>query len=229
MKRGKFKAILLIIVFLLMLAIIVNVLLDMSSDNDKAADGGTDPYLTTPTPQTETTPPPVETAALTPTPAPTPTPTAAPTPTPTPTPTPAPTLTPQPIPADTVIGSGEFGSETGVPMNIRAVWTASVTDAETVCVTVDVYLDSYQLNIKEAYNSVNVSVGSQYVSANSPTVAWDKNEQLSTLMASTRHYLPLAAGQSDTFPLAVEYHFGGVYSKKELPVIECGGNITLSR
>ncbi len=230
MRKGKFKAILFIIVFLLMLAIIINLLVDMSSEKKDKAEVIADPYLSTPAvTQSVNTPEPVQTMAPVETPAAAATPVPTPELTPAPTPTPEPVPTPEPIPADTVIGSGQFASETGVPMNVRAVWTASVYDAETVLVTVEVYLDSYQLSIQKVSNSVNVSVGDQYVSADSPTVEWDKNEKLETLLATTQHYIKLAAGQSDSFPLAVEYHFGGVYSKVELPVIECGGSIALSR
>lgn len=226
MAKRKIKAILFIIVFLLLLAIICNLLIDLSSQKDEAEDAISDPYLSPSVTATGEIP-----ATIAPTGTPMATATAAPTPTPTPipTPTPTPVPTPTPAPAETVINSGSFASETGVPLNIRAVWTASVADNEHIKVTVSVYLDSYQLQIKEVYNAVNVSVGDQYVSANAPTVEWDRNEKLETLLATTTHTLSLANGQSDSFPLAVEYHFGGTYSKLELPVIECGGTIQLSR
>ena len=41
--------------------------------------------------------------------------------------------------------------------------------------------------------------------------------------------MDLSDGQSASFPVQVEYYFGGTYMKKELPVIECGGSITLER
>ena len=72
-------------------------------------------------------------------------------------------------------------------------------------------------------------MGDVYKSANAPAIEWDKNEQIQTHMSTTEHILYLPQGSADSFPLAVEYHFGGTYSKKELPVIECGGSITLQR
>ena len=39
----------------------------------------------------------------------------------------------------------------------------------------------------------------------------------------------IPSGSSASFPLAAQYQFGGTYSKVELPVIECGGTIELSR
>ncbi len=245
MNKGKIKAILFLVLFLLVMAIAVTLLLDLERDRREVV------HLPAETPGTtqsaEETPAPVQTPIPVLTPAPTPVPTPAPTPIPTPdpfmdapeapvptiqplpTPTPEPTATPAPVPVGEEIGSGVFQSDTGVAMNLRAVWTANVLDADRVQVTVEVYLDSYSLQITEARNSLNVSVGDSYQSADTPTVNWEQNVRLETLMAVTEHVIPLADGETQTFPVQVEYHFGGVYMKKDLPVIECGGPISLSR
>jgi hypothetical protein len=68
-----------------------------------------------------------------------------------------------------------------------------------------------------------------YKTTGAPAVEWDQNVKIETLMGTTEHLLFLPQGTADNFPVAVEYHFGGTYSKKEPPVIECGGYITLSR
>lgn len=133
------------------------------------------------------------------------------------------------VPQGEVIDNGSFVSETGTPLNLRAEWTATVLDDQYVKVTVNVYLDSYQIEVRELYDAVNVSVGDQYASANSPAIKWENNTKLSTLLASTEHTLYLPAGSGDSFPVAVQYQFGGTYSKVELPVIECGGTIYLNR
>ncbi len=236
----RIKAVLFVVVFLLVMAVAVNLLVDMQNIrqevnvNNNAPSHVTPPVEMTVQPAPEATVAPVPTAASTALPVPTPAPTdvlvatAPPTPVPTPTPTPVPT--PTPIPVGEVIGSGSFRSETGVPMNIRADWTAVIADAEHVKVNVQVYLESYQINLIAVDRAVNVSVGDVYVTSGAPAVEWDQNVQIDTLMASTEHllYLPSGSG-TDNFPVAVEYHFGGTYSKKELPVIECGGTIQLSR
>ena len=235
MSKGRIKAVLFIIVFLLALAVAVNLLVDMQSERKAEATPTNDPYANTVTPSIETQPA-IETAqptpAAAPSTAPTPTPVPA-TPVPTPTPTPVPTATPEPaqpiIPQGEVIGSGSFTSDTGTPLNLRADWTATVLDSENVEVTVNVYLVSYQIEVRELYNAVNVSVGDQYASANSPAIKWENNTKLETLLASTVHTLRLPTGSSASFPLAAQYQFGGTYSKVELPVIECGGTIELSR
>ncbi len=239
MSKGRIKAVLFIIVFLLVIAVAVNLLMDMQGERKADTTPTNDPYANTVTPSVETQPAletPQPTPAIAPSTAPAATPTPAtpvPTVAPTPTPTPVPTATPEPvqpvIPQGEVIGSGSFTSDTGTPLNLRADWTATVLDSERVEVTVNVYLISYQIEVRELYNAVNVSVGDQYASENSPAIKWENNMRLETLLASTVHTLSLPSGSSASFPVAVQYQFGGTYSKVELPVIECGGTIELSR
>ena len=236
MDMRRLKAVLFIIVFLLVMAVAVNLLVDMQNARQEIDVGSNAPAIVTPPVGGETAAPveiPVATAAPTAVPTPTPTEINVVTPVSTPEPTPEPTLTPVPTPTPSpvgeVIGSGSFASDTGVPMNIRAVWTAAIEDADHVKVTVQVWLDSYQINLIEVSNAVNVSVGEVYRSTGAPAIEWDQNVQIETLLGTTEHVLFLPQGTTDNFPLAVEYHFGGTYSKKELPVIECGGYISLSR
>ena len=237
MSKGRIKAVLFIIVFLLVIAVAVNLLMDMQSERKADATPTDDPYANTVTPSVETQPA-LETPQPTPAIAPSTAPTATPVPatqvsTQAPTPTPVPAATPEPvqpiIPQGEIIGSGSFTSDTGTPLNLRADWTATVLDAERVEVTVNVYLVSYQIEVRELYNAVNVSVGDQYASADSPAIKWENNTKLETLLASTVHTLSLPSGSSASFPLAAQYQFGGTYSKVDLPVIECGGTIELSR
>lgn len=237
MARGKIKAVLFIIVFVLAVAIVCNALIDLSEASEPEATA--DPYLGTPVPDEgqngslslETASP----ATATPVPVQTVVPTAAPTiaPTVAPTPVPVPTATPTPAPTAAPVGqtlaNGSFRSQTGLPIDIRADWVATVLDNDRVQIAVTVVLESYALQIAESYNAVNVSVGDQYASCSAPAVNYDGSIKLETVLGSTTHTLYLAGGTSDVFPLAVEYHFGGVYSGEELPVIECGGVITLSR
>lgn len=238
MDLRRIKAVLFVVVFLLVMAVAVNLLVDMQNTRKEINVGNNAPAIVTPPVQTEDSyadEQPVVTQAPVITPAPTEQPVIIPTPAPTeivvatPEPTPTPVPTPTPIPVGQLIASGSFRSETGVPMNIRADYTAVIEDAERVKVTVQVYLESYQINLIAVDRAVNVSVGDVYVTSGAPAVEWDQNVQIETLMATTEHILYLPQGTSNSFPMAVEYHFGGTYSKKELPVIECGGSIMLSR
>ena len=236
MNKGRIKAVLFLVVFLLVMAVAVNLLLDMDRERREVVHLPANTPAATEAPAQ--TPAPVETPAPVQTPAPTPVPTPAPTPVPTPAPTPDPYLnapsptpvpTPVPAPVGQELGSGRFSSETGVAMNIRAEWTAHVLDANRVQVTVQVWLDSYSLQITEARSSLNVSVGDSYKTADTPTANYEDNTRHETLLATTEHTVNLSDGESRSFPVQVEYYFGGTYMKKDLPVIECGGSITLER
>ena len=232
MDKRRIKAVIFILLFLLVMAVAVNLLLDMEKDKREVV------HL----PSESAAPAPAETPAPTEVPA-TPAPTPVPTPTPEPTrdpyidtpATPVPTLQPLPTPTGTPtpegeeLGTGTFRSETGVGLNVRAEWTANVMDAKHVRVTVQIWLDSYSLHLIQVNNCVNVSVGESYVTANAPAVDIDDNGAHQTLLATTEHVVNLADGESRSFPVQVEYQFGGVYQQQELPVIECGGAIELKR
>lgn len=244
MNKGRIKAVLFLLLFLLVMALSVKLLLDMELQKkaelvklpvESAAPAQTAPQETPAPAQTDAsagtapqpTPEPAPEPTALPSPEPTPEPTPVPTPESTPVPTPEPTAVP--IPAGEVLGSGMFQSETGVALNLRALWTARVLDADRVAVTVEVYLDSYSLQITAAPKSLHVSVGDSFASADTPTVNQEENVKIETLLGTTEHVLPLADGQSARFPVQVEYAFGGTYQKLELPVIECGGGIELTR
>ena len=232
MDKRRIKAVIFILLFLLVMAVAVNLLLDMEKDKREVV------HL----PGESAAPAPTEAPAPTPVPA-TPAPTPAPTQTPAPTrdpyidtpATPVPTLQPLPTPTGTPtpegeeLGTGTFRSETGVGLNVRAEWTANVMDAKHVKVTMQIWLDSYSLHLIQVNNCVNVSVGESYVTANAPAVDIDDNGAHQTLLATTEHVVNLADGESRSFPVQVEYQFGGTYQQQELPVIECGGAIELKR
>ena len=236
MDKRRIKAVIFILLFLLVLAIAVNLLLDMERDKREVVTLPAESSL----PAETAAPAPLPTEAPAPA---TPLPTATPVPTPdpyidapaTPVPTlqPLPSATPAPttpsVPAGEEVGRGTFRSNTGVGLNLRAEWGAQVMDESHVRVTVQVFLDSYSLHITGATNAVNVSVGDSFVSANAPSVDIDDNASHESLLATTEHVVNLSAHERKSYPVQVEYQFGGVYQQKELPVLECGGPIEIVR
>lgn len=159
-------------------------------------------------------------------------PAETPDPTPTPTPTPSPTPSAEPsAPASygDELASGSFKSDTGAKLDIHADWTAKTASSSQVEVTVKVMLDSYSLHLQAVPNSVNVNLAGQYVSLDAPAVEYDGAPALTTELASKTFTVDLAEGQSSDLSLAVEWHFGGSYGNMDLPVIECGGTISLAR
>lgn len=227
MNRGKIKAILFMVTFLLVVAVVCNLLIDMQAARKESSVETLAPFHVNTVEPAMNTLTPVQTAAPTAAPV-APVQTPAPTPAPTPTPVPTPAPTPVPVYGETV-GSGSFISDTGTPLNLRADWTAVTTDANTVSINLNVYLVSYQLQIMKVAKSVHVMVGDNYVTGDSPEVNWDENQQLETLMSSTTHTVSVPVGSSALIPVAVEYYFGGTYSNQDIDVIECGGNIAINR
>ena len=202
MQKGKIKALLFIIAFLLVMATAITLLLNMEKERKEVENLGYDPYAAT----------------------------AAPTLAPTVTPMPVSTIMPTPVPVGQAIGSGSFKSETGTPLNVRADWTAELLDANRVKVKVAVYLESYSLNIIASQNALHVSVGDDYVSANTPAVNLDDNTAIhSSLLNTTEHTLQLAGGEGGSFPVQVQYLFRGTYFNQPIDTIECGGMIQLAR
>lgn len=239
MDKARIKAVILILLFLLVLAIAVNLLLEMERDKREVvtlpAESSLPAETAAPAPLPTEAPAPAAPAA-TATPVPTQDPyidapaTPVPTLQPLPTATPAPTAPPaQTVPAGEEVGRGTFRSNTGVGLNLRAEWVAQVMDESHVKVTVQVFLDSYSLHITGATNAVNVSVGDSFVSANAPSVDIDDNASHESLLATTEHVVNLSAYERKSYPVQVEYQFGGVYQQKELPVLECGGPIEIVR
>lgn len=229
--KNKITAILFIVVFLLVVAVVFTF---FSSFNKDAGAPDVSIIPTTEPSDADITYTPEPSQSIY-SPAPTqPANTPVPTPPPTPTPTPAPEPSVEPESTQTVsygaeLGSGSFRSDTGAKLDIHADWSARSVSSSQAEITVKIILDSYSLHIQAVPNSVNINLGGQYVSLSAPAVDYDGSAALSTELASKTFTVDLAEGQADSFSLAVEWHFGGTYGDVELPVIECGGTIGLSR
>ena len=134
------------------------------------------------------------------------------------------------IPIGTVIGSGQFRSDTGTALNIHADWTASINDPQSVNVTVTVFADHYSLMTTATPGALQVSVDGQYVSLGSPAIENDGTTGLAmTEINSHTFQVPLTAGDIRTIPVQVVWQYRGSYSGVDLPTIECGGSITVTR
>ena len=134
------------------------------------------------------------------------------------------------IPSGTVIGSGQFRSDTGTALNIHADWTAAVKNPQFVDVTVTVYADHYSLITYATPGALQVSVDGQYVSLGSPAIENDGTTGLAmTEINSHTFQVPLTSGDIRTIPVQVVWQYRGSYSGLDLPTIECGGSITVTR
>ncbi len=230
--KGKFTAVLLIIVFILLAAVVFTFFTSLDKRLSNTAIP-TPPALGA---ETVATAAPQETpyyipATLAPTPVATPTP--APTPVPTPVPTPLPTTAPTTVPVNTTLASGSFSSQTGSWLNITADWSVTTLDAERVQVTVSVSAVSYALHYTSFPRSLNVSLDGQYVTLDPASITYDGKEQAVSPLGTTNFTVELPANSSKAMTLQVEWQFngemGGPNGRMMLPTIECGGIINVTR
>ena len=235
--KGKSAAVLFIIVFLLTASVIGAYIGDRKSAQEPPAEetvapGEQDAVVQTPaeTGDPYTAPAPVTTQA----PAATPVPTPIPTPVPTPVPTPEPVETqlfpdPPQQPAGSSLGAGSFSSDTGTGLNLRADWSAQTSGDGQAQVTVSVSIVSYSLHLSALPGAVNLSLDGQYLSMDGPAVEYDGTGSITTGVGNRSFTVDLASGETRDLHLDVVWNFGGTYQEVELPAIECGGGITLSR
>ena len=228
MNKGRIKAVLLIIVFLLVVALICSWLTNTDKTEEQPAENTNPPEESSNVividPNGTQSTAPANTPAPAATPAPTPTPTPAPTPTPVPTPTPTPT----PQYGDS-LGSGSFKSDTGLPINLRADWIVKTVSASQVEVTIKVSVYSYAIHLQAVPYAVKLNVNGEYVSMDAPAVDYDGSAATNTVFGSKTFTVNLSEGSSANIPVAIEWHFGGTYGGEQLDVLECGGTISVSR
>ena len=130
MTAGKIKAVLIIIILLLAVALVCSWI--VSKDPQYAPEEPAPAVTPAPTPTPVPTPEP--TAVLI-TPAPTPVPTPKPTPAPTPAPTPTPKPTPVPVYGET-LGTGSFESSYGTGLDLCVDWSVVTLNADEVSVSI---------------------------------------------------------------------------------------------
>lgn len=231
--KGRIVAVLFIVVFVLLIAVVFSLLNDSSSTEDissfriqsQQTDGGIVSQIETPpvtqAPQTTWLPNPTTEPVYVP----------AVTPAPTPVPTPTPAPTPVPVPVNTVIGSGSFESNNaarGKYLDIVANWTATTVSEYQAEVEVVVNTKSWQLE-SGSFESVHISLGDQYATCTSNPINYQTAALGINELARHTFTVELPNGASNTYPLQVEWEFGGVYMMEPFPVLECGGTVNLSR
>lgn len=218
MNANKFKAVLFIIIFLIVVALIVYILTGTSNEEKYQIFEGTVPTtqvgeeMQTPeVSQAPATPQASEVIA---------TPEITPEPTPEPTPT--------PMPAGIEIANGEIKSESGTLLNTIAKYSAVTTDDTHVTINISVDLEHYAL-YTVAGKTLNIAVNGNYQTVNVEAISYDGANQTKTTLGSIAVPVEIASGQTLQIPIQIEWHFGGTYGGKEVNIIESGGYITLER
>jgi len=228
MNSGKIKAVLFIIVFLLVTAVVASwfVSRDPAETGDPAAADATiqpvedTPVVVTPEPTAVLiTPQPKVTPSI---PAPTPKPTPVPTPVPTPTPAP----TPEPVYGVT-LGEGSFASQYGLGIDLVVDWSVTTLNANEVSVTVTARVLSRAVD--SGAMPLGFNVGGQYVTLTASEVHYGGADLAYNRLGSQTFTVTAPAGQITEIPVQANWQFNGVYAGNDIPVLECGGYINVSR
>ena len=240
MTSGKIKAVLFIIVFLLIVAVVASWF--VSRDEQQEPPANIDPIETVDEGVVVVVTPAPTAVLLTPAPTPYVAPKATPAPTPVPTPVPTPTPTPEPLfelptaapqPAEVIVGqnlgSGSCRSQTGLGIDLFCEWTVTVASAEEVNVTLNVGVSSYALHSQSLPDGVLMSVGGQYATMASPAVDYDGTTLASHSFGSHTFTVSAPAGTTTRIPVQVNWQFNGSFGGTALPSLECGDAITVTR
>ena len=244
--KGKITAVLFILVFLLVVAVVFTFLtsLDRRREAEASQPVNNEVVVTENTPAPTEAPfeAPQQSVQVTPAAAAPAVPAATPAPTPaqesapaaavieTPIPAATPAASVGTTPAGTLLGSGTFTSRTGAHIDIHADWEARVSNAEEISILVTVTLDSYSIYVNNLPNSVNIGLNGQYVSLEFPAISYDSNTaQLHTELGKQSFTVQLPEGSSRELDLQAEWHWGGTYGGMDIPVIECGGTFSVNR
>lgn len=132
--------------------------------------------------------------------------------TPEPTATPTPTETPD---NRTVLGQGSFSSDTGTALNLVVSWTAR-NNGDTAELQIDMSLSSYSLFTDALPGSISLTVNGESYTLDSPAIAYDGGDLISTPLASKTVSIPLdSEGKADP-GITVLWNYRGSYGGTEL-------------
>ena len=113
-------------------------------------------------------------------------------------------------------------------MDIRADWEAQVFNEQEILVKVTVTLDTYSNYAGPA--PLIIELAGQSVTLETPAISYDDNTQKTSLELGSHSFtVLLSEGCSCDLDLNVEWQWGGRYGGIDIPVVECGGSLTVDR
>ncbi|MDO4815871.1 MAG: hypothetical protein Q4A83_04615 [Bacillota bacterium] len=131
---------------------------------------------------------------------------------------PQPTATPAPTPQGDgrVNQSGSFRSDTGTKLNTIIEWKAVSIDEHNLSVTVNVYVQSYSLEIGSRAGSTIYVNGNGYSFRSSPITHTDNNNLQKTQITTVTVTVPAEAGSTVNIPISVDWYYHGQYSGEDI-------------
>lgn len=127
------------------------------------------------------------------------------------------------------LGSASYSSNVSNLIGITANVSAETVNATQVKVTVTVNVNSYSLYLAPAYDSVRMAVNGTYTTCPGPDLNYPTNKYDTHELATQSFIIECHDGSSLTIPIAIEWFYGGYYSRQYYDTFECGGNFTITR
>lgn len=122
--------------------------------------------------------------------------------------------------------SGDIDSTTGTNLNISIKWTAVSKNDETVTLTASVYMYSYAMHYGSATGSLSVNGVTENFVTNA--VNYDDTDRLQEVRLYTMKVdLPIAVGETGSFPISAVWNFNGVYNNQEINGISVSDHILI--
>ena len=127
------------------------------------------------------------------------------------------------------LGSGTFSSDTGVYLNLEAMWEAVTGTGSQVNVNVTAQLKTFSLQVPEKPKGLVLSLGDQSVTLPVEPIQEETKDEVIIELGKNTFTVDLPQGSSKTLPLKAEWLFGGTYSGQHLESVIAEGEIVLNR
>lgn len=142
------------------------------------------------------------------------------------TPAPAESEIPEPQGTRTLNQSGSFASDTGTNLNIIAEYSITSKDDSTLYVRINVFVNSYSVNIGQ--RSGTISVNGQPYSFTSSSISYSGDSMKKTQITTALVEVPAEIGETLEIPISVDWNYRGAYSGQEIEHIPAETVVTVN-
>lgn len=142
-------------------------------------------------------------------------------------PEPVVTEAPQPAGQRTMNQSGSFKSDTGTKLNLIAEYNITSKNDSTLYVRVNIYVESYSLEIGSRTGTIYVN-GQGYRFTSNPINHTDNNKLQKTMITTALVEVPAEIGDVLQMPISIDWNYRGSYSGQEIEHIPMETTVTVN-
>ena len=125
------------------------------------------------------------------------------------------------------LGTGSFESSYGTGLDLCVDWSVVTLNADEVSVSIRVSVLSGALHSDPM--PLGINVGGQYVTLTANAVNYDGGSLAYSTLGTQTFTVSCPAGQTTSIPVQASWNFGGTYGDSDVPVLESGGYINVTR